>query len=202
MSKLYVDEIRHSGGAVAAMQFDSGGVVAEPNKEYFRVDLTTAQTGIADSTEATVDFNSNGTVAYDTKSKFDGTNNAYEFASNGGVYLISFGCLICSDGVNTEVLQDTGVQVEVATDGSTYAGLFGAYSRTEVSTGAELGSIAHSGTYIYKTTTATTKIRLRTVADTESADTYEIRDSDNNMQGLNFTATGGKGTYLNVVRIA
>lgn len=178
------------------------GQLSEAGKEYFRVDLTTAQTGIADEAEATVDFNNNGTVAYDTKSKFDATNNAYEFDSNGGVYLISFGCLICSDGVNTEVLQDAAAQVEVATDGSTYAGLFGAYARTEVTTGAELGSIAHSGTYIYKTTTATTKIRLRTIADTNNADTYEIRESANNMHSLTFTATGGRGTYLNVVRIA
>lgn len=172
------------------------------NGEYFRADLIGTQNGIADLAEATVDFNGTGSVAYDTKSNFDGANNAYEFGSNGGVYLISFGCLICSDAVNTEVLQDAGAQVEVATDGSTYAGMFGAYARTEVSDGSELGSIALSGTYIYKTTTATTKIRLRTIADANSADTYEIRSGDNNMQDLNFTATNGRGTYLNVVRIA
>ena len=48
MSKIYVDEIRHSGGAVAAMQLDSGGVVAEPNKEYFHVDLTANQSALGD----------------------------------------------------------------------------------------------------------------------------------------------------------
>jgi len=200
-SIIGVQELQHTNGT-SAVTIDTGGVVAEPNKEYFRVDLTSAQTGIADEAEATVDFNSNGAVAYDTKSKFDAANNAYLFASSGGVYLISFGCLICSDAVNTEVLQDAGAQVEVATDGSTYVGLFGAYARTEVTDGAELGSIAHSGTYIYKTTNTTTKIRLRTKADCNSADTYEIRVGDDNMNSLTFTATNGRGTYLNVVRIA
>ena len=105
---------------------DIGGVSTEPNKEYFQVQLTSSQTAISDAAEATVDFSGNGAVVYDTKSKFDASNDAYEFDSNGGVYLISFSALICSDAVNTEVLQDVGVQVEVATDGSTYSGMFGA----------------------------------------------------------------------------
>lgn len=199
---VLTDTVSKASGGTFGGNVATTGDFTSTGKEYFRVDLTSDQTGIADSTEATVDFNSNGAVAHDTKSKWDATNNAYEFDSNGGVYLISFGCLICSDAVNTEVLQDVGAQIEVATDGSTYAGLFGAYFRSEVTTGAEVGSAALSGTYIYKTTTATTKIRLRTIADTNSADTYEIRIGDGNMQGLNFTATGGRGTYLNVVRIA
>ena len=176
---------------------------AQLGGEYFRVDLTSSQTGIADSAEATVDFNSNGAVAYDIKSKFDGTNNAYEFASNGGVYLISFGCCIASDAINTERVKDAGAQIEVATDGSTFAGLFGAYFRpmTEVTSEGQ-GSVHLAGTYIYKTTTATTKIRLRTKADMHDPETYEIRTGDNNMQALTFTATNGRGTYLNVVRIA
>jgi len=99
-------------------------------------------------------------------------------------------------------LQDIGVQVEVATDGSTYAGMFGGYFRPNDSASENQGSAHISGTYIYKTTTATTKIRLRTKVDTLSGANYEIRQDDANMQSLNFTATGGKGTYLNVVRIA
>ena len=181
---------------------DIGGVSTEPNKEYFRAQLNSSQTPIADAAEATVDFNGNGNVNYDTKSKWDSANNAYEFDSNGGVYLISFAALICSDAVNTEVLQDVGVQVEVATDGSTYSGLFGSYQRPNDSASENVGSVATSGTYIYKTTTATTKIRLRVKADTLSGANYEVRFDDGNMQSLNFTATGGKGTYLNVVRIA
>ena len=176
-------------------------------KEYFRADLTSSQTGIADGAEATVDFNGSGAVAHDTKSKFDATNNAYEFASNGGVYLISFGCCISSDAINTERVKDAGAQVEVATDGSTFAGLFGAYFRPMIgsvdgSNTEGQGSVHLTGTYIYKTTTATTKIRLRTKADLHDPETYEIRTGDNNMQALTFTATNGRGTYMNVARIA
>jgi hypothetical protein len=36
MSKLYVDEIRHSGGAVAAMQIDSSGRILTPARPAFR----------------------------------------------------------------------------------------------------------------------------------------------------------------------
>lgn len=180
---------------------DIGGVSTEPNKEYFQVQLTSSQTAISDAAEATVDFSGNGAVVYDTKSKFDASNDAYEFDSNGGVYLISFSALICSDGINTEELQDTGAQIEVATDGSTYTGMFGAYFRPNDTANENQGSVHLAGTYIYKTTTATTKIRLRTKADT-SGGNYEVRHDDANMQSLNFTATGGTGTYFNVVRIA
>ena len=180
---------------------DIGGVSTEPNKEYFRADLTTAQLSISDAAEVTVDFAASGAVAHDTKSQWDASNNAYEFDSNGGVYLISFGCCICSDAVNTEVLQDTGAQIEVATDGSTYTGMFGAYFRPNDTANENQGSVHLAGTYIYKTTTATTKIRLRTKADTSGGD-YEIRTGHENMQSLTFTATGGRGTYINVVRIA
>jgi hypothetical protein len=181
---------------------DIGGVSTEPNKEYFQVQLTSSQTPISDAAEATVDFNGNGAVVYDTKSQWDASNNAYEFDSNGGVYLISLSDLVCSDAVNTEVLQDTGAQVEVATDGSTYTGMFGAYFRPNDSASENQGSVHLAGTYIYKTTTATTKIRLRVKADTLSGANYEVRFDDGNMQSLNFTATGGRGTYLNVVRMA
>ena len=190
-----------SGNLAVTGNVDVTGISTEPNKEYFRADLTSTQGGIADSAEATVDFNTYGSVAHDTKSQWDASTNAYEFDSNGGVYLISFGCCICSDAVGTEVLHDTGAQIEVATDGSTYAGLFGAYFRPNDNANQYQGSVHLTGTYIYKTTTATTKIRLRTKADTEN-DTYEIRSGDNNMQSLTFTATGGRGTYINVVRMA
>ena len=114
-------------------------------KEYFVVDLTTNQTGIADSTQATVDFGGSGTVRYDTKSNFDASNDAYLLDSSDGVYLISFGCGICSDGVATEELEDAGCQIEVATDGSTFTGLFGASERTLHSDNSLQGSVHLSG---------------------------------------------------------
>ena len=64
--------------------------VSEPNKEYFHVDLTTAMTGLGDTTIHFVDFGGKGTVKYDTKSNFDSANDAYLLDSSDGVYLINF----------------------------------------------------------------------------------------------------------------
>ena len=111
--------------ALTKINADSNAIF---NKEYFRVDLTTSQLNIADTADATVDFNGNGTVIYDTKSKWDSGNNAYLLGSTG-LYLICYSCAICSDAINTEIIQDAGSQIEVATDGSTYAGMFGASYR-------------------------------------------------------------------------
>jgi len=180
----------------------SGDVVGAV-QEYFLVDLTTNQIGIADSTQATVDFGGSGTVRYDTKSNFDTSNDAYLLDSSDGVYLISFGCGICSDSVANEELEDAGCQIEVATDGSTFTGLFGGSRRLEDSDSNKQGSVHFSGTYIYKATTATTKIRMDVKADTNGGATYEVRSTvASNMQGLNFSTATAHGTYLNVVRIA
>ena len=179
------------------------GSVTQTAKEYFQVNLTTSQVGIADSTQATVDFGGSGTVQYDTKSNFDSSNDAYLLDSSSGVYLISFAIAISSDAINTEVIEDAGAQVEVATDGSTFTGLFGASCRGEDGGGAGEGSVHLSANYIYKATTATTKLRLTVIADTDASDTYEIRrDVNANMQDLQFSTSTGNLCYLSVVRIA
>ena len=179
------------------------GSVTQTAKEYFQVNLTSTIDGIADSTQATVDFGGSGTVQYDTKSNFDSSNDAYLLDSSSGVYLISFAIAICSDAINTEVLMDVGAQVEVATDGSTFTGLFGGSYRPNDSVNGAGGSVQLAGTYIYKATTATTKLRLTVIADTASSDTYELRRIVNeNMQGLQFSTTTAHGSYFSVVRIA
>ena len=126
-STLKVNTIAHSGGT-AAMALDSSGNITESNKEYFRVDLTSPMAALADTSDQVVDFGGNGTVIYDTKSKFDSGNDAYLLGSTG-LYLICFSTSIASDVINTEEIQDAGAQIEVATDGSTYVGMFGASSR-------------------------------------------------------------------------
>jgi hypothetical protein len=202
MSTLKVDAIQTSGGT-AVMTFDTAGTIVQPNQEYFRVDLTTSQTGIADATEATVDFGGSGTVIYDTKSKFDSGNDAYLLGSDG-LYLITFSCSICSDAVNTEIIQDAGAQIEVATDGSTYAGMFGASYRPNDAGNEGLGSVHLSNSTIYKSTNTTTKIRLRVLCDlSDDSDTYEVRkDVDANMQGNTFaTSNSVPITFMTVARI-
>ena len=201
-SKLRLDTIAHSGGT-NAMTIDTSGNITESNKEYFRIDLTTSQTGIAEDSEATVDFASNGTVIYDTKSKFDSGNDAYLLGSTG-LYLITFSCSITSDAINTEEVHDAGAQIEVATDGSTWAGLFGASYRPNDGNDHGVGSVHLANSIIYKSTNLTTKIRLRVQCDlSDDSDTYEVRkDVDANMQATTFSTSNSVPiTFMTVTRI-
>ncbi len=184
------------------------GQISEAGKEYFHVDLTTAQTGIADNTNATVDFGGSGTVKYDTKSNFDSANDAYLLDSNDGVYLISYSVCITSDDVTTETLIDPTALVRVATDGSTFVGVHGSANHVQDSAGGQLGSITVSGTFIYKSTNATTKIQLRAYSNQTGGTTYEIQ---NNLAGglntesgtaLGTDGTSARPTFLTIVRIA
>jgi len=178
------------------------GSVTETAKEYFQVNLTTSQNGNSDAVATVVDFGGKGTVQYDTKSKFDSTNDAYLLGSSSGVYLISFSIAIGStSNINTETLKDVAAQVEVATDGSTYVGLFGNGFRVQNQEGDTQGSEAISGTYIYKATTGTTKVRLVGEGDTAGGVNFDIKKniSENTMTDVTLTGTA---TYLSVVRIA
>ena len=192
-------------GSVTSAKLDTNievsGILTEPNKEYFQVNLTTSQNGNADNTATVVDFGTKGTVQYDTKSNFDSSNDAYLLDSSDGVYLISFSIAIGStSNINTETLKDVAAQVEVATDGSTYTALFGNGFRVQDSAGELQGSEAISGTYIYKATTGTTKVRLVGEADTSGGVNFDIKKqiSDNTID-ITLSATA---TYLSVVRIA
>ena len=176
---------------------------SQEEKEYFQVDLTTRMDGITDSTAVVVDFGGGGTVRHDTKSKFDSSNDAYLLDSSDGVYLISFSILFSSNAIGTEQLMDVGAQIEVATDGSTFTGLFGQGERTTDSANDNAGAESLSGSYIYKATTATTKLRLAAICDTTASANYEIRTKVNaNMQSLTFSTDTAYGTYFSVVRIA
>jgi len=199
-SILGVETLQHTNGTTAAT-IDSGGNISEANKEYFQVNLTTSQTGISDATTAVVDFGAKGTVQYDTKSNFDSSNDAYLLGSSSGVYLISFSIAIASNNdINIETLKDAAAQVEVATNGSTYAALFGQGYRAQDSGGTVAGSAVLGGTYIYKATTGTTKVRLVGAGDMISNLTFDINKSiaDN---VLDITLSG-TATYLSIVRIA
>ena len=73
--------------------------------------------------------------------------------------MISFSVGIAYATIGTEQLIDTSAFLEVATDGSTFAALQGSGSNVQDSNSDEAGAAVHSGTFIYKATTATTKIR-------------------------------------------
>jgi len=198
--------IKETTGTNTAITIDSGGVVAEPNKEYFHVDLTTEQGSITDNTVVAIDLGGSGTVKYDTKSNVDTANDAYLLDSSDGVYLISFSAGIRSeDPLSTERLIDAAVFAEVATDGSTFAALHGSGASVHDSGSDEMGSITLNGSFIYKATTATTKIRLSAYANTVGAGTITWTigaDVNDVIQGSPSASTNSRCTFLSIVRIA
>lgn len=195
--------IKETTGTNTAITIDSGGVVAEPNKEYFHVDLTTEQSGNTDNTTVVVDFGAKGTVKYDTKSNVDTSNDAYLLDSSDGVYLISFSVGIKSNSISDDDLVDAGAYVEVATDGSTFAALHGSGENVQDSNSDERGSSMHSGTFIYKSTTATTKIRVRAHANTSPTVNYTIAHEVQSMiAATQAVSQGSRCTFLSIVRIA
>ena len=172
------------------------------DKEYFHVDLTTSMTGLGDTSIHTVDFGGKGTVKYDTKSNFDSANDAYLLGSSDGVYLISFSIGIRADAISTESIIDAMGAIFIATDGTTFVAVNGAGFRAYDEQGNEQGSVMLSGSFIYKSTTATTKIILKSYANTNPGD-YEISDNaQTNQGGSAGTFSTARCTFLSVVRIA
>ena len=180
-------------------------------KEYFEVVLTTAQTGLTDDTLITVDLGGKGTVVHDTKSKFDTTNDAYEFASSDGVYLISFSVGVRSDSATTEEIIEAGAVVEFSADNfsSTITNEnieFGSATRHNSTSTGLTGSMTLVGTSIYKNTASGRKIRIRVYGNTTGSDAYTFNIEDNiddMMGGPTFSGLETtRCTRLTVLRIA
>ena len=204
-SILKVDSIQNAAGT-AAMAFDSGGNISETNKEYFLVALTSPQTGLADNTTNVVNFNSNGLVRHDTKSNWDSTNNAYQFDSADGVYLITYSVGLMSPTVTTETMVDGGVSMMFSTnDFSSFVNTpqFGGAARVTDSGSQLLGSVFLGSSVIYKNTNANTKLQMRVYGNTSGSITYEVAENANELTGGTFTNGGNTDcTYFSVVRIA
>ncbi len=172
-------------------------------KEYFHVDLTTAQTGNAHDSTVTVDFGGSGTVKYDTKSNFDSANDAYLLDSSDGVYLISFSVGIRSNTITTEVIKDAAAMVRVATDGSTFTPIIGSGGHLQNDANEEFGSLTFSGSFIYKATTATTKIDVQAFAHNSGSAQFIISHHVDNVTDDAPTGSGtARCTFLSIVRIA
>ena len=178
------------------------GQISEAGKEYFHVDLTTQQVGLTDNSITTVDFGGSGTVKYDTKSNFDSGNDAYLLGSTDGVYLISYSIGIMSDDIGNEELLDAGALVRVATDGSTFSAIQGQAMHLQDEGNNEMGSVSFSGTFIYKSTNATTKIDLQGFGASASTFTYEFASSAYTMVAQSFSGGTPRPTFLTIVRIA
>lgn len=174
------------------------------DKEYFQVELTTTMTSLSDKSLHTVDFGGKGTVKYDTKSNFDSANDAYLLGSSDGVYLINFSIGIRSNSLTAEDIVDAIAAVFVATDGSTFVAVNGAGARGYDQQNDESGSVMFSGSFIYKSTTATTKIILKALSNTAGSD-YQISDNAQTNQGVTSDAdtfAPARCTFLSVVRVA
>jgi len=172
-------------------------------KEYFHVDLTTAQGSLASQSTVTVDFGGSGTVKYDTKSKFDSANDAYLLDSSDGVYLISFSVGMRSQSISTETIKDGAVQIRVATDGSTFTPIIGNGAHLQNDANEEVGSVAFSGSFIYKSTTATTKIDMQAYCDIAGSDSWTVSDDVNlNTDNSPTGSSTARCTFLSIVRIA
>ena len=205
MSKILVNEIGHNNDTTA-MTIDSGGNISEANKEYFHVTLSTRITGVTDNTVNVVNFNSNGIVRHDTKSNWDSTNNAYQFDSADGVYLITYSVGLQSPTVSSETMVDGAASMIFSTDNFSSvvnAPAFGSGMRVLNNVGDELGSVALSGSVIYKNTNANMKVQLRAYANTSGSATYSISEQVNQMVGSTVSDfINSDCTYFSVVRIA
>ena len=181
------------------------GNVIETAKEYFHVTLSTRITGLSDNTTNVVNFNSNGVVRHDTKSNWDSTNNAYQFDSVDGVYLITYSIGIQSPTVTTETMVDGAVSMMFSTDDFSSvvnASQFGNGMRVQNNVGDEGGSIALSGSVLYKNTNANMKVQMRVYANTAGSATYSISEQANQMTGAAVSDfTHSDCTYFSVVRI-
>lgn len=200
---LGVGTIKEATGTTTAMTIDSGGVVAEPNKEYFQVEVTTLIDGLTDATTVVVDFATDGTVKYDTKSNWDSANNAYLLDSSDGVYLVNFAIVLRSNDLATEQIIDAAAMIEAATDGSTFSGITGSGVRGQDSADGRVGSVSFAGSFVYKSTTSTTKLRMKARVNAASSGNWEIASNANEAQGSSDSAfDSARCSYFNVARIA
>ena len=184
--------------------FVGGGIPAIA--EHFEVNLTSNVTSIADTTSTVVDFGGSGTLVYDTLRNFDSSNDAYLLGSSDGVYLISFSCALRSASLgNTSGDLIAGMAgIEIATDGSTFAG-HKVNSETMRNSDQDSGqSMTLTGSFIYKATNATTKIRLTAICEMTGSDTWTIDSTGAGMFQTSVTSNlnTARPTFMSVMRIA
>ncbi len=153
MSKIYVNEIRHSGGAVAAINIDSSGRILTPARPAFRVKFDADTSTINISSITTLDFNTYGSVDFDI-------GNNFVLASNKFVAPISGLYQIDSQVVIQSAEASTGVYIYVNINGTdTRAG------EINDPQGGNYASTRYSGLFNL-TADDEILIRVRTISDT------------------------------------
>ena len=173
--------------------------------EYFEVNLTSDVASIADVTSTVVDFGGSGAVVYDTASNFDSSNDAYLLGSSDGVYLISFCIGIRSNNLGNSsgdiIAAMSGI--EIATDGTTFVGYKAASESLRHSDVDNAQTALHQASFIYKATTATTKIRLTAICEMTGSDTWRIASTGAGMFQPSVTSNlnTARVTFMSVMRI-
>lgn len=171
--------------------------------EYFQVNLTTDQTGISSQSGVYVDFGGKGTVEHDTASNFDSSNDCYLLDSSNGVYIISYSLGVRSPTITTEILVCASAAINIATDGSTYSPYKGNAMQIRGDAGNDGGSVTFTNSFIYKATTATTKIKLAANATTVGSANWMIEtQAGSMMQDTDSAVTAAHVTFMSVMRIA
>ena len=197
-SIIGVETLQHTNGTTAAT-IDSGGNVTLNSLEYFAVELTTSMTSLSDNSLNTIDFGGKGTVKYDTKSNFDSANDCYLFNSDG-VYLITYGVGMGAGDGNDAGFRHAHVAVNVSTDnGSTWTGLTGQASRPYDDGSQDERSQSYAGSFVYKSTNSTNKVRLQAQMNTDGV-TYTIAQRVGQLTSSS-PAIDPSPTYLTVTRI-
>ena len=172
--------------------------------EYFQVNLTTDVTGLSNNTANVVDFGGSGTVNYDTASNFDTSNDAYLLDSSTGLYEIGFSVGLRSNTITSENLAYSAAVVQIATDGSTFTAYKGSAHQQRDSATNDEGSVILQNNFIYKATTATTKIRVVVYSVQAGSATYNIETVAGDMMQTttNAEVKDAHVTFLSVLRIA
>jgi len=172
--------------------------------EYFQVNLTTDVTGLSNNTANVVDFGGSGTVNYDTASNFDTSNDAYLLDSSSGLYEISFSVGLRSNTITSEQLAFSAAVVQIATDGSTFTAYKGSAHQQRDNASNDEGSVIMQNSFIYKATTATTKLRVVVYSVQGASATYNIETVAGDMMQTttNAEVKDAHVTFLSVLRIA
>ena len=177
---------------------------AAAGSEYFQVNLTTDVTGLSHNTATVVDFGGSGTVNYDTLSNFDSSNDAYLLGSSDGLYEISFSVGLRSNTISSEQMAYSAGVIQIATDGSTFTAYKGSAHQPRDSATNDEGSVIMQNNFIYKATTATTKLRVVVYSVQAASANYNIESVAGDMMQTttNAEVKDAHVTFFSVLRIA
>ena len=177
---------------------------AAAGSEYFQVNLTTDVTGLSHNTATVVDFGGSGTVNYDTLSNFDSSNDAYLLGSSDGLYEISFSVGLRSNNISSEQMAYSAGVIQIATDGSTFTAYKGSAHQQRDSATNDEGSVIMQNNFIYKATTATTKLRVVVYSVQAASANYNIESVAGDMMQTttNAEVKDAHVTFFSVLRIA